>query len=111
GVGPLQGPTGTQPQARVTYAANWQDGTGRVVASADYGTNGGTALSRPSTIPARSDTCLVSTTAYENTGQVQTSTDPAGTVTSFAYDAAGREVQRVLNYRVASSSSSSSSRS
>ncbi len=42
-------PDGTEPKARVTYAANWRDGLGRGVASADYGTNGGTALTRPDT--------------------------------------------------------------
>jgi len=54
GTGPLGSPSSTQPKARVTYQASWQDALGRVVAAADYGTNGGVELirSRPSP-PAR----------------------------------------------------------
>ncbi len=111
GTGELGGPTGAQPQARVTYRASWQDALGRVVASADYGTNGGSALVRPSTIPARSDVVLVTSTAYSSAGDVTSTTDPAGTVTCMNYDAAGREVQRLLNCITAGSSSSSSSSS
>jgi YD repeat-containing protein len=108
GVGPLSSPSSAQPQARVSYTASWTDALGRTAATADYGTNGGSALARPSTIPVRSDTVLVSSTQYDSTGAVQAMTDPAGTVTFFTYDATGREVQRVLNYQPGSSSSSSS---
>ena len=59
GTGELGAPSSTQPKARVTYAATWHDAIGRTIAMADYGTNGGTALSRPDTVPARSDTVLV----------------------------------------------------
>lgn len=59
GTGELTSPSGSQPKARVTYVASWQDVIGREIASADYGTNGGASLSRPSTVPARSDTVLV----------------------------------------------------
>ncbi len=111
GVGPLGSPSSAQPQARVTYTASWPDGIGRVVAAADYGTNGGTALSRPQTIPTSSDTVLVSLTAFDSTGNVATTTDPLGTVTCFSYDAVGREVQRILNCQASSSSSSSSASS
>jgi len=108
GVGVLGSPSSAQPQARVTYVALYPDALGRNQATADYGTNGGTSLVRSSTIPARSDTVLVSSTQYDNTGAVQTTTDPAGTVTCFSYDAVGREVQRVLNCLTPSSSSSPS---
>src|SRR5947207_1786223 len=47
GTGSLNGPSGTQPKARVTYMAAWPDAVGRTQTAADYGTNGGTALSRP----------------------------------------------------------------
>ncbi len=66
------------PQARVTYIANWPDALGRVVATADYGTNGGTSLSRPATIPARSDTVLLTSMVYDNTGLLQTDERPNG---------------------------------
>ncbi len=55
GTGELNGPSGTQPKARVTYMARYQDGVGRSIARANYGTSGGTPLARPDTIPARSD--------------------------------------------------------
>ncbi len=44
--------------------ASWIDGVGRQFASADYGTNGSSAFTRPATVPTRSDTILVSTTSY-----------------------------------------------
>ena len=99
---------GTEPKARVTYVANWHDGLGRVVASADYGTNGGTALTRPATVPASSDTVLVSTTSFDAAGEVATTTDPAGMVTKYEFDDAGRQTKLIENYQSSSSSSSSS---
>jgi hypothetical protein len=47
--GSLQNPS-TTPKARVLYRASWPDGIGRMIATATYGTNGGTSLSRPSTV-------------------------------------------------------------
>ena len=35
--GELQGPSGSDPKARVTYLANWHDGVGREIASAEFG--------------------------------------------------------------------------
>ena len=73
--GPLEDPA-TTPTARVTYTASYPDALGRVIATADYGTNGGTALSRPATVPGRSDNVLVTTTAYNDRGEAETTTDP-----------------------------------
>jgi RHS repeat-associated protein len=109
GTGALSSPSGTQPKARVTCAAAWQDGIDRLVATAAYGTNGGTALSRPSTIPAPSDTCLVATTAFNSRGEAYLITDPAGTATCQEFDDAGRRIELIENYQAGSSSSSSSS--
>ena len=106
--GPLNDP-GTTPKARVTYSTAYPDALGRTVATVEYGTNGGTALTRPDTIPERSDTALVSTLAYNSAGQVSTQTNPAGIKTCFEYDAAGRRTGITLNCAGASSSSSSSS--
>jgi RHS repeat-associated protein len=108
--GPLQNPS-NNPKARVSYAAAYPDALGRAQASADYGTNGGTALSRPATIPARSDTCLVSSQTYSAAGNLLNATDPAGLVTAFTYDALGRELTRIQNPQGGSSSSSGSSAS
>jgi len=49
----------TTSTARVTYTAMWYDDADRQTDVADYGTNGGSAFSRPSSAPARSDTVLV----------------------------------------------------
>ncbi len=108
--GALQNPT-TTPKARVSYSAAWQEGIGRVFATANYGTNGGTALSRPELIPNASDTTLVSLTTFDAAGNTLESIDPAGIVTRFEYDDRGRKITQVDNYQPNSSSSSSSSSS
>ena len=107
-LGALQNPS-TNPKARVTYSASYPDALGRVVASADYGTNGGTALSRSATIPARSDSILVNSSVFDSSGNTESTTDPSGIVTKFVYDALGRETSRLSNFQSSSSSSSSSS--
>lgn len=71
--GELKNPSET-PKARVTYSASYPDALGRTVATANYGTNGGTALVRSSTIPAGSDSVLVSTTAYDSAGNMESAT-------------------------------------
>jgi RHS repeat-associated protein len=111
GTGELNGPTGPEPKSRVTYAAAWHDGIGRVVATAAYGTNGGSALSRPSTVPSRSDTCLVSTTEFNSRGEAYKVVDPKATVTRQEFDDAGRRTKLIENYRESRGSSSSSSSS
>lgn len=100
GLGPLTQPAGAQPQARVTYAAMYPDGVGRQQAAADYGSNGDTPLVRSATIPARSDTVLVNSTAYNNRGEPYQTTDPAATVTQTTLDDAGRRTQRIRNYQL-----------
>ncbi|MEI8381047.1 MAG: RHS repeat-associated core domain-containing protein [Planctomycetota bacterium] len=105
--GPLQTPT-TTPKARVASQTTYPDAIGRTVATVNYGTNGGTALSRPATIPASSDTTLVTLLAYDSTGQVATQTNPAGIVSRFEYDDAGHRTAVILNASGSSSSSSSS---
>ena len=97
--------TAKRLHCRVAYQAQWADALGRTIASADYGTNGGSVLSRPATIPARSDTVLVTTTVYDATGLVESTTDPAGVVTRFSYDDAGREIERIGNFQGSSPSS------
>jgi len=108
--GALQNPS-TTPKARVKYAALWQDEIGRTVARANYGTNGGSALSRPDTIPAASDTVLVIQTVFDSAGNIASTIDPAGMVTCFEYDDVGRKITQIDNCTESSSSSSSSSSS
>jgi len=108
GTGDLTSPGGAQPQARVTYVAAYPDGIGRRQAVADYGTNGDVALVRSATVPAASDTVLVSLTQYANDGTVSQTTDPAGTVTRYTFDNAGRLTQVVENSQPGAGGSSSS---
>ena len=104
--GALRTPSET-PKARVTYVASYPDALGRTVATANYGTNGGSALVRSSTIPTGSDNILVSQTEYDSAGNMESSTDPSDMVTSFEQDDVGRETSRTMNPQTGSSSSSS----
>ncbi|MFM7213877.1 MAG: RHS repeat-associated core domain-containing protein [Verrucomicrobiota bacterium] len=96
--GELTTPGGTQPKARVSYVASYPDGVGRTQASADYGTNAAASFSRPSTIPARSDTVLVASTEYDMAGRASKVTDPKAIENITAYDAAGRVTKTIENY-------------
>lgn len=96
--GALTSPSGAQPKARVTYQAHYHDAVGRQIATADYGTNGGTALSRASTVPARSDTVLVTSTGYDNRGEAYQTIDPAGKEDRIVFDDAGRRITLIENY-------------
>ena len=89
GKGELGTPT-TQPKARVSYAASYSDPIGRGIATANYGTNGASAWTRPATVPARTDNVLVSTTEYDAAGNATKSIDPASMETVRAYDSADR---------------------
>ena len=111
GTGELGTPSSTQPKARVTYAAMYPDPLGRTTATAEYGTNGAAALSRPDTIPARAEDCLVTSLTFDAAGRQYGTTDPADRTDKFFYDAMGRELLRRLNAREVISSSSSSSSS
>src|SRR5262249_35904760 len=62
--GPLGNPT-THPYARVSYVAKYYDAANRMTDTLNVGTNGGTAYTRPSTPPARSDTALVTSSGYK----------------------------------------------
>ncbi len=75
--GPLQDPS-TTPKARVTYVATYYDPFGRVIATADYGTNGGTTLTRPATVPARSDNRWYNYGGSADTDRIKYGYDRAG---------------------------------
>jgi hypothetical protein len=68
GTGELTTPDGDQPKARVTYVANYSDAIGRPTATANYGTVGGTAPTRPASVLDRSDDILVTSTEYNDAG-------------------------------------------
>ena len=99
GTGELSTMTGTQPQARVSYVAFWCDEIGRQTAVAHYGTHGDAVLVRPSSVPARSDSVLVTTTEYDSAGQAYKTIDPAGREDRRFFDAAGRLTKTIQNYQ------------
>ena len=86
-----------EPKARVSYQASYPDALGRTIATADYGTNGAAAWTRPQTVPDPSDTVLVSISTYNTAGDLVVATNPAGVVTESTFDQAGRLVIVVEN--------------
>jgi YD repeat-containing protein len=98
GTGALTSPGGSQPKARVSYVAMYPDPLGRLINTANYGTNGGSSFSRPNTTPTRSATVLVSTTNYNDRGEAYQKVDPQGKVDQSAFDDAARLTQLLENY-------------
>jgi RHS repeat-associated protein len=84
--------------SRVSYVADYYDLANRLTAEVDVGTNGGSAYTRPSSVPSPSDTVLVTTTAYTPAGFVDSVTDPRGIVTKNYFDNLGRTTKTVENY-------------
>lgn len=85
----------TGPLARVSYAAAYYDLGDRLTDNVNVGTNGGTAYTRPSSVPARSDTVLVSSLVYNAAGWVSDTIDPRGIDSHTDYDALGRSVRTI----------------
>ncbi|GDX97432.1 hypothetical protein LBMAG47_30970 [Planctomycetia bacterium] len=56
------------------------------------------AYVRPGTIPARSDTALVTTVSYDAAGRVQDVTDPRGIISRTLSDALGRTTASISNF-------------
>ena len=98
GLGPLGGPVGSPPNARVLYQMYYPDALGRVISTANFGTNGGTVPARPATAPAPGSTILVSTAAFNARGELAVSTDPNGTGIFQEYDDAGRLIKTIENF-------------
>jgi RHS repeat-associated protein len=109
GTGALTTPGGSQPKARVSYTALYPDALGRSVNVANYGTNGGSAFTRPATCAARSATVLVTTTSYNDRGEAWQTTDAKGTVKRAEFDDANRLTQTIENYQSSGSGSGSGS--
>ncbi len=97
GTGALDGPAGS-PASRNYYTFQWNDGIGRQVASANYGTNGGTAPERPGSIPASTASILVDRTAYNAAGLVFATVNPLGIENRTEYDATGKVAKLIENY-------------
>ena len=99
GQGALNGPNDAEPKARRSYGAQWYDGIGRGIVSANYGTNGGATINRPSLPPERNETILVSSGHYNAKGELEFGTDPKGTVRRQVFDDMGRTVRTIDNYQ------------
>ncbi len=82
---------------RVAYTGFWHDPLGRQISAAEYGALS-TAPTRPSTIPTRSDTILVTSTEYDDAGFAYSTLDPAGKEDRVEFDDAGRTVKTIENY-------------
>jgi RHS repeat-associated protein len=95
--GALGNPT-TAPKARVSYTASYYDLANRLTGSVDVGTNGGTAWTRPSSVPTASDTVLVTLTGYNAAGWVNSVTDPRAIVEQKSYDNLGELTQTIEDY-------------
>ena len=98
GTGELTSESGSQPKARRTYVGDWQDGIGRMIAVVNFGTNGGSTLTRPSTVPARSDLEQVTTTEFNAKGEAYKTIDPADREDRQEFDQAGRLTKTIQNY-------------
>jgi RHS repeat-associated protein len=107
GTGALGTPT-SGIGARVSYTGAYYDLAGRLIASVDVGTNGGTAWTMPTSVPSSSNTVLVTSTSY-STDAVQDVTlmgGPTGgtftlsfggqTTSAIAYNASAATVQSAL---------------
>jgi RHS repeat-associated protein len=92
------GDPNTGPKARASYAAAYYDAADRLIHSVAVGTNGGTAYTRPPTVPDRSDTVLVMDYDYDPAGWLETTTDPKGIVSKTFYDNLGRVTKTIENY-------------
>jgi YD repeat-containing protein len=92
------GTPSTPVPARVSYAGAYYDALDRVVASVAVGTNGGSAWTRPSSIPNSSATELVSAIAYNDAGLPWQTTDARGVQSRVTYDALGRTTQSIAAY-------------
>jgi RHS repeat-associated protein len=83
------------PAANVYYTAMYYDDADRQAASVNVGTNGGSAYTPPSTVPASSDSTLVTTTAYGADGLPSVVTDPRGIESLTEYDLLGRTTETI----------------
>ncbi len=92
------GTPSTSPKARVSYATAYYDLADRPTDVVDVGTNGGSAYTRPSSVPTRSDTALVSSASYDSAGRLYEITDPRGLKARTYYDALDRPTKTIQNY-------------
>jgi len=81
--------------ARISYVADYYDAADRLTDEVNVGTNGGSGYTRPSSVPSRSDTVLVTHTDYDSAGNVLDTIDPRDLMTQYTYDLLGRVTQEI----------------
>ena len=69
------------------------------MATVDYGTYGGSTPILPVVVPSRSDNVLVSSVAYDSSGEAYQTIDPAGREDRLVRDALGRVTKTIQNYK------------
>jgi len=87
-------------QSRRTFVARWYDRGRRPTDVVDYGTNGGSNLSRPATAPApnTSDNYLVTHFGYDVAGRPNQLIDNKARVSQKNFDALGRTIATIENF-------------
>ena len=103
GDGDLLGPSGGNLASRDYYSADYYDAANRLTDSVDVGTNGGSAWTRPASVPAGSDTVLVTHTDYDPASFVLDTIGPRGVDpthsiydrTRYTHDMLGRTTETV----------------
>ena len=91
--------TATNLAGRAQITAMWYDRFGRVTDTVRYGTNGGSNFDRDDlSVPARSDTALLSEQTYNDDGSLKSRTDPKNLETRLEYDDLGRQTAIIANY-------------
>lgn len=86
------------PVSRVTYTAEWYDGVGRNIATADHGDNGFQTLVRANAPPASSSSVLVTQYSYDVAGRMDLVTASDGKQTKRTFDAMNRVLSTIDNY-------------
>jgi len=99
--------TAANVKGRVSITSMWYDTLDRSIDTVAYGTNAVVGDGSTSTgtfgrsglsTPARSDTALRFTTAYNDDGSVDSVTDPRALVMKYQYDDLGRQVTEIRDY-------------
>jgi RHS repeat-associated protein len=97
GTGALGTPT-SGVHARVYFMGNYYDKANRLTDTVNVGTNGGSAWTRPTSVPSRSDTALVTSTIYDDAGRAYRAIDPRAIESRTYYDLMGRTIKTIDNY-------------
>ncbi len=92
--------TASDLKGRAMITGYWQeDALNRTTDVVAYGTYNGSNFDRDAlAVPARSDTALRTTTAFNADGTAKSRTDPEGVESRVTYDDAGRQVTVIANY-------------